>query len=195
MPEDAAARRVGADLVDNGIIKLFGMLKLLKKAGRIMMAKVIFICGKICCGKTTYAYQLCRQNKAAVLSVDELMLAIWGQHCGDQHDEYAARTQKYLLGKSLELIESGIDVILDWGFWQKEKRDFIREFYRSRGIACEFHYIEISDEVWKARIQKRNEAVLADDSCAYYVDENLAAKFELRFELPGRDEIDVWIKQ
>jgi len=33
MPEDAAARRVGADLVDNGIIKLFGMLKLLKKQG------------------------------------------------------------------------------------------------------------------------------------------------------------------
>ena len=39
------------------------------------MAKVILICGKICSGKSTYAEQLRIKERAAVLSVDEIMLA------------------------------------------------------------------------------------------------------------------------
>lgn len=159
------------------------------------MAKVILICGKICSGKSTYAEQMRRANKSAVLSVDEVMLTLFGQHCGDKHDEYADKTQKYLFQKSIELIQSGIDVILDWGFWQKAKRDSARAFYASKGIECEFHCIDIGDETWRARLSKRNNAVLAGEAEAYFVDENLAAKFESHFEMPSRDEIDVWVKE
>ena len=159
------------------------------------MAKVILICGRICSGKSTYAQQLRARNKVVLLSVDELMLAVFGQYCGDKHDEYAANTKRYLLDKSLEIIETGIDVILDWGFWRREERERVREFYRSQNIPCEFHYIDISDAVWQARLNKRNNAVLAGKTSAYFVDENLAAKFASRFEMPCKDEIDVWITQ
>ena len=159
------------------------------------MAKVILLCGKLCCGKTTYAEQLRAQNKAVLLSIDEVMLTIFGQYTGDKHDEYAARTKKYLFAKSLEIIETGTTVILDWGFWRKAERDFTREFYTARKIECEFHYIDIADETWKARVAKRNAAVIAGETDAYFVDDNLAAKFAGRFEKPGRDEIDVWVEQ
>ncbi len=36
---------------------------------------------------------------------------------------------------------------------------------------------------------------MQDDSIAYYVDENIAAKFRKMFEAPSREEIDVWIMQ
>ena len=159
------------------------------------MAKVILICGKICSGKSTYAQQLRRENRAVVLSIDEVMLAFFGQHCGSRHDEYADRAQKYLLDQSLALIEAGVDVILDWGFWRKEKRDVVREFYTSRHIPCEFHFIGISQETWRTRLDQRNSAVRAGMAGAYLVDSNLAEKFESRFEMPGSDEIDVWVKQ
>ena len=155
------------------------------------MPKVILICGKICCGKTTYANKICAENNAILLSVDEITLALFGQHCGDKHDEYVERTEKYLLNKSLELIENNINVVLDWGFWTKAERESAKEFYMSRGIECELHYIEISDEMWKYRLNKRNSAVLAEKTSAYYVDENLALKFASIFEVPGHDEIDV----
>lgn len=87
------------------------------------MAKVILICGKICSGKSTYAEQLRVQHNAVVLSTDEITLALFGQHCGDKHDDYVERTQNYLFNKSLELIEVGGNVILDWGFWMKVERD------------------------------------------------------------------------
>ena len=155
------------------------------------MAKVFLICGKICCGKTKYAQKLRNENNAVLLSVDEIMLALFGQHCGDKHDEYVERTEKCLLNKSLELIENNINVVLDWGFWTKAERKAVKEFYKSRNIECELHYIDISEEVWKSRLRKRNNDVLANETSAYYVDDNLAAKFASIFEVPSEDEINV----
>ena len=126
-----------------------------------------------------------------MLSTDEITLALFGQHCGNNHDEYVERTQNYLFNKSLELIEVGINVILDWGFWMKEERDYAREFYNNRNIECEFHYIDISDETWKIRLKKRNNEILAKETSAYYIDDNLAEKFASIFEVPNEDEIDV----
>lgn len=158
------------------------------------MAKVIHICGKICCGKSTYAKQLCIENKAVLLSVDEIMLALFGLYAGDKHDEYVEKTKKYLLDKSIEIIETGINVVLDWGFWKKAERTFMKEFYATRKIEHEFHYIDVSDETWRMRLDQRNHAILTQTVNAYLVDDNLLAKFDAIFEMPGKEEIDVWVK-
>ncbi len=158
------------------------------------MSKVILTCGKICCGKTTYAQKLCKENNAILLSVDEITLALFGRDAGENHDTYVERTEKYLFEKSIEIIKSGINVVLDWGFWTKTERDFAKEFYRSHGMDCEFHYIDISDETWKARLKERNSAIVAEETTAYYVDENFAKKCASIFEVPNADEIDVIYK-
>lgn len=158
------------------------------------MAKAFLICGKICCGKSTYAERLRIEKNAVLLSVDEIMLAVFGPYAGDKHDEYTEKIQKYLFEKSVEIIKSGINVILDWGFWTRDKRSEAREFYAVRGIECEFYYIDISDEVWKNRIRRRNESVLKRENAAYIVDGNLLAKFEGLFEPPSEDEVDVWVR-
>lgn len=159
--------------------------------GEKTMTKVIMICGKICCGKSTYAKRLCKEQSAVLLSIDEIMLAMFGQHTGEMHEEYAGRTEKYLLQKSVEIIGSGINVVLDWGSWTKAKRAMIREHFTSRGIDFELHYLDVPDSVWQLRIAKRNSAVSEGGDSAYYVDENLAAKFKSIFEPPTDDEIDV----
>lgn len=158
------------------------------------MAKAILICGKICCGKSTYAKRLRGQSGAVILSIDEIMLALFGQHAGKKHDDYVKKTEDYLLSKSLEIIGAGIDVILDWGFWTKAARMRAKAFYHSSGISCEFHYLDVSDEVWLERISARNRAVLAGEDSAYFIDEPLAKKFGSLFEPPTADEIDRWIK-
>ncbi|MDE6149007.1 MAG: ATP-binding protein [Ruminococcus sp.] len=158
------------------------------------MSKVIMTCGKICSGKSTYAKQISSKNKAVLLSVDEITLALFGQNCGDKHDEYVAKTEKYLFDKSLEILQIGVNVVLDWGFWTKAERQYAKEFYKSKNIQCEFHFIDVGNEIWHQRLNKRNNAVLEGKTNAYYVDENLARKFDHIFEIPSKDEIDVWIE-
>lgn len=159
------------------------------------MAKVYMMCGKICSGKSTHAAELKNRYHAVVLSVDEITLALFGQDAGDKHDEYVTKAKRYLYEKSLEIIREGISVVLDWGFWEKEERLYARNYYFSKGIECELHYIEVSYQEWIRRIEKRNQEITEGKSSSYYVDEGLAAKFESIFEVPTDGEIDVLIRQ
>ena len=156
------------------------------------MPKVIMICGKLCSGKSTYAKKLQKERKAVILSIDEIMLAVFGQDAGEKHDEYVARIKNYLYQKTLEIIHNGLDVILDWGFWTKEERAYARSFFGLNGITNEMHFIDIDNCEWGRRIEKRNQEVLDHIGNAYYVDDGLAEKFNAIFEKPDLSEIDFW---
>ena len=159
------------------------------------MAKVIMTCGRICSGKSTYSQELRTKENAVILSVDEITLALFGGDAGEKHDYYVEQAEKYLFDKSVEIIQTGINVILDWGFWTKEERSYAKEFYKSKNIECEFHFIDISDEEWNKRRNKRNDMISKNEISAYYVDEGLAEKCNGFFEYPDYNEIDVWIKK
>ena len=158
------------------------------------MPKVIMICGKLCSGKTTYARKLQKDGKAVILSIDEIMLAVFGLDSGEKHDDYVARIKRYLYQKTLEIINNDLDVILDWGFWTKEERAYARSFFGLNAITNELHFIDIDDCEWHRRIEKRNQEVLAYDGNAYYVDDGLLEKFNAIFEEPDPSEIDYRIK-
>ena len=155
------------------------------------MAKVILICGKICSGKTTYAEELKEKEGAVVLSSDELMLSFFDPLLGDRHDELAKRANDYLLRLALKLIEAGVSVILDWGFWTKVGREETGRFFSQHDVETEWHYVRISDEAWRRNIAKRNREVEEGTTQAYYVDEGLLKKLESRFEAPEAEEINV----
>ena len=152
------------------------------------MSKIILITGKICCGKTSYAAQLCADGRAVALSCDELMLTLWPEGCGEAHDMYAERVKQYLLQKAAELCAADLDVVLDWGPWTRAGRAEICDYFRTRGIACELHHLAIPDTEWQRRIAKRNAAGAPG---AYFVDEGLLQKFAERYEVPSCDEADV----
>ena len=154
------------------------------------MPKVIMICGKLCSGKSTYAKKLQHESKTVILSVDEIMLAVFGQDAGDKHDEYVASIKNYLYQKTLEIINNGLDVILDWGFWTKEERAYAKSFFELNEITSELYFIDIDDCEWHRRIEKRNQEVLDHIGNDYYIDDGLAEKFNAIFEKPDPSEID-----
>ena len=159
------------------------------------MAKVILTCGKLGCGKTTYAKRLCAERGAMLLSADELMLSLFGQDAGEKHDEYLEKVKAWLLNRSLELVSLGVDAVLDWGLWTKAERAELRAFYAARAVPCEIHYLELDEEVRRQRIDERNRAVLSASARDYYVDEGLASKLDRLFAPPEPSEADVWVTQ
>lgn len=157
------------------------------------MAKVIMTCGKICCGKTTYARQLQEKRRAVILSIDEVMLALFPDGAGAAHDAYVLRTEQYLLSLSLQIVRAGTDVILDWGLWTKEQRQRIRAFCREHGVKNELHYLRIDGQEWERRIRTRN-AKHGEDPSSYFVDEGLLRKVESLFCEPEEGEADVIVE-
>lgn len=156
------------------------------------MAKVFLICGRICSGKSHYAARLRERENAVILSCDELTFALFDGQLGDAHDAMSARMERYLRHKSVEIARAGTNVILDWGFWTAQGRRNVRAFYAERQVSCEMHYIDVTPEMWKRQIDRRNEAVRQGLANTYIVDEGLLAKLESLFQEPSKDEIDVW---
>ena len=159
------------------------------------MAKLLCICGKIGCGKTYYANRLKEQEHAVILSTDEVTYDLTNNQQGDGYDEFAIRVNLYLRKKAVEIVNAGSTVILDWGFWTKENRKEIKRYGENNGVLVEMHYIDIDDKTWYENIEKRNNEVISGNGgSSFYVNEGLLNKVSSLFEIPEKEEIDIWYK-
>ena len=158
------------------------------------MAKIVLICGKICSGKTTYAKSIIKEIPAVLLSNDEITFILFGSRGGKEHGIVSERTQQYLFRKSLEIIESGINVALEWGFITQAERMEVSEFYKKHDIEYEWHYVDAPDNILLENLDKRNQDILKGKSTAHYFDYDFAKKYWDMFEVPKKEEITVWVK-
>lgn len=159
------------------------------------MAKVMLICGKIASGKSFYCRRLMKRAPALLLSVDEVTQRVFDKDLGRDHDRISGKIRGYLLDKAVEAVRLGVNVVLDWGFWRKADREECAVFFQERGVATEWHYIEVGEDVWRMNIARRNAAVLAGEDESYYVDEELLEKLRKAFEAPQPGEMDVVYRQ
>lgn len=143
------------------------------------MAEIILICGRVCAGKTTYAKRLAREKRAVRLNADELIKPLFGEYLGDRHEEVLRQVIDLLLEKAAECHACEVNVILDLGFWQRWMREQANQFFETKGIRPQWHYLKIEDAEWRKRIANRNEKILASGSRTdYLIDENIIRKFE-----------------
>lgn len=156
------------------------------------MADVVLICGRICSGKSFYAKNLAEKMSAVTLSCDEVSADIFHHSEGENFDTIAADIKRYLHKIAARIVKAGGKVVLDWGFWTKNERREVSEYYAGLGISFEWHYISIPADEWQRNIELRNASVLAGETTDFYVDDGLMQKLLDRFEDPERDEIDVW---
>jgi predicted kinase len=158
------------------------------------MAKIMLVCGKVCVGKSTYSKKLMLEQKAVRLNSDELMKTFFGEFLGDRHEEVLQQTLNFIYKKAIEIYSTGINVIIDGGFWQRHYREEANQYFINQNITPEWHYVDISDELWMKNIEKRNREVESGTSEDYYVDEYILDKFSDLEDEPKSNEIDVWYK-
>ena len=122
------------------------------------------------------------EQNAVILSCDEIMLELFDEQLGERHEYILTKVKKYLIKLSEQIIASGTNVILDWGFWTASERNSIRQYYSERGINTKLYYVKVDEELWKKRIEKRNSL---NDKHSYFVDDNLISLMNDKFEEPG----------
>jgi len=156
------------------------------------MTKIVFLCGKICSGKTTLARRLLAEGGAVLLSCDEVADMIFHKDLGERHDSVMEDVKRYLHKKAADVLAAGCDVILDWGFWKSAERAALKKQYDLPGVEQVWYYIDVEDSRWLRNIEMRNADVLAGKSTDYFVDEGLKRKLLANFEPPTPEEIDIW---
>lgn len=143
-----------------------------------MMSKIILLCGKIGSGKTTLAKQLEKEKSFVCFSADEKMLKNYGEiHDKNEFREKLAECISQIFKESLSLLQKGISVVLDSGFWTKKERDEARLIFKDFDV--ELVYLKSDDIENLKRISKRN-----TQKNAYFFDEETYYFLMKNFEEP-----------
>ncbi|CCH12173.1 MULTISPECIES: AAA family ATPase [Stenotrophomonas] len=116
------------------------------------------VCGKIGAGKSTLSQQLALKPRHVLISEDTWLAALYpGEiHSIADYLQRAATLRNVLADHLRALLQAGVSVVLDFPFNTPASRAWAREVFSPVGAAHQLHFLDIADEVCKARLRARN---------------------------------------
>ncbi|MFT4412243.1 AAA family ATPase [Fredinandcohnia humi] len=144
--------------------------------------------GLPCSGKTTIAKQLEHTYSALRLTPDEWHTRLFGHDVNEQEHVVRHNTIESLLWDvATRVLELGVDVILDFGFWVRSQRDEKRMKAAELGVNCIIHFVYAPEKVLLSRLQIRNATL---PKGVAYIPESKLKDWYLLFEQPHTEELE-----
>lgn len=118
---------------------------------------VHLVCGYNGSGKTTYAKQLQAASSAVRFSLDDWMKRL---HPDLAYDNaiYGTRAEdcKWVIWDiAMQFLQRGVDVILDWNQWSRQRRKTWRDAAMSAGFDVRLYFIDVPVETAVHQAAKR----------------------------------------
>jgi predicted kinase len=144
------------------------------------------ICGKIASGKSTLANQLAQAPATILISEDRWLAGLFPSQIQTLNDY--ARCANNLRGIMQDhiasILRAGTSVVLDFPTNTLASRAWAKKIVERSGVAHCLHYLELSDEVCKARLRLRNEA----NNHEFNTNEDEFEQFSKYFVAPSAEE-------
>ena len=118
---------------------------------------VYLLCGFIGAGKTTFARKLEERTGAVRITKDEWLIRLIGNDPTiDGYEDYDSKICGLSRDVAFQLVEKGIDVIIDEGFWEKEQRALLRRRIEEIGAEEVLYYLDTPIETIRERVARRS---------------------------------------
>ncbi|MFL6857039.1 MAG: AAA family ATPase [Allosphingosinicella sp.] len=123
-----------------------------------MAGTLHLLCGKIAAGKSTLCARLAEAPGMVAISEDDWTKTLFGEEMREVADyvRVAARLRAAMGPHVAALLEAGLDVALDFPGNTKATRAFWREVAEGAGARLVLHWLDVADEVCRARLAARN---------------------------------------
>ncbi|MBS1801237.1 MAG: ATP-binding protein [Acidobacteria bacterium] len=159
------------------------------------MATIYCVCGPVASGKSTYSTTLAKQNGAIVFSIDKWMNTLFGKDIpvGSGPSDFAWFSERVdgCEEQSWQIVEQllrrDVNVVLDWGFIRRERRNKVNQRAAASDYKVEWHVLESDKEVRRERLEGRNENGGA--TFAFQVTPAMFDFAERLYEPPQKDEL------
>ncbi len=144
------------------------------------------VCGKIGAGKSTLTRQLAQAPATVLISEDTWLAALYPGEIHELPDyvRCAGRLKQAMASHVTELLAAGLSVVLDFPANTVANRQWMRGIFEAAGAANAVHFLDVPDEVCKARLRARN-------ASGTHPFETTDAQFDLirsHFAAPSPDE-------
>lgn len=147
---------------------------------------IVMMCGIAGAGKTTYAQEL-EKDGYVRLSIDEEIWASHGRYgidyLADQYPEYLIAAEKKLRHQLVELVRDRKNVVIDFSFWQRTRRDEYKQVIRNAGGEWRLIYLKVSPDVLRKRLAIRSHRF--DANAAFPITEDILNSYLKTFEEPS----------
>jgi len=116
------------------------------------------VCGKIGAGKSTLTRQLAEAPATVLISEDTWLAALYPGEIHELPDyvRCAGRLKKAMAEHVVALLGAGVSVVLDFPANTVANRQWMRGIFEAAGAAHALHFLDVPDEVCKARLRARN---------------------------------------
>ncbi len=148
------------------------------------MPTIHLIHGFIGFGKTTIAKRLEKEFPAIRFTHDELMIQTYGRNPEDFSQERFDIIDKIIKEKTIEEIKKGNNIILDYGFWEKDTRKKYYDWAKKITPDVLFHAVQCDISLAKKRALERTKK----HSEEFYIDEDIFNDRLKRFEPMTQEE-------
>jgi predicted kinase len=144
------------------------------------------LCGRIAAGKSTLARRLAAQPATLLITMDHWMSILFPTENRTIEDfaHLSARLRAAMGPHVVDILRQDLSVVLDFPANTVSWRRWMRSLIAEANVAHELHVLNVSDEICKARLRKRNES----GEHQYQVDEAAYDLFMSHFVPPTPDE-------
>jgi len=118
------------------------------------------LCGKIASGKSTLSAQLGALPGSVIVSEDDWLAALYANEMQSVADyiQCSSKLRSAMKPHLVALLNAGLSVVLDFPANTRTQREWMMSIIKESGADNRLHYLNVSDEVCRARLHVRNVA-------------------------------------
>jgi predicted kinase len=122
------------------------------------MSTLHLLCGKIASGKSTLAASLSETPGTVVISEDTWLAALYADQMTSVADyvRCAGKLRLALTPHLVALLKAGVSVVLDFPANTVANRQWMMTVIRESGVPHQLHFLDVPDDICKARLRARN---------------------------------------
>ena len=116
------------------------------------------LCGKIAAGKSRLTAKLGSAPCTVVVSEDEWLPRLYPNEMASVADyvRCSARLREAIGPHIVRLLTAGVSVVLDFPANTLANRAWMRSIFEAAAVAHQLHFLDVPDQVCKARLRARN---------------------------------------
>ena len=116
------------------------------------------LCGKIASGKSTFSAKLGTLPGSVIVSEDNWLAAIYENEMQSLADyiHCSSKLRRAMKPHLVALLKAGLSVVLDFPANTRTQREWMMSIIKESGADNRLHYLNVSDEVCRARLHARN---------------------------------------
>lgn len=116
------------------------------------------LCGKIASGKSTLSAELSRNEDTIAIIEDAWLAALFSDEITSisSYVRCSAKLQSVMAPHIISLLQAGVSVVLDFPANTVSQRAWMREVIEQAGVDHQLHFLDVTDDICKARLHARN---------------------------------------